>query len=898
MRRLLFRFANLFRGGAEREMAREMDAHLALLRDDFERCGMSPEEAARAARREFGGVALSKELHREARSFVWIEQFVKDVRYAARNLMRSPGFTLVAVAAVGLGMGANATIFGIYNGLLWKPLPVADAGRVVRIKRWFASGPRGDDQYNFEYPEVRYLREHSTVFSGITIEAGGTSALATIAGRAVPEHIMVHPVSGNYFAEMGVHALIGRTLLPEEDRAPGANPVIVLGYKFWQRKLDGNPGVVGATILLDGMAYTVVGVTPKQFTGTDRVPLESDGWVPLSMIEQLWPTARASYAGWREQWRDATPPWFELLARVRPGITRARAQAETDLLVHQFLSGHHEADRTKAVTLQNATTFGESQFFSGYRGGGNALWMVTSLVLLVACANVANMLLARGAVRHGEIGIRLALGAGRGRIMRQLLMESTLLSTLGGAVGILVSRWAGRFFWISVFGSLSGMGLNVVEVDLITDSHVLFYGLALCLFTGILFGLSPALRSTRVGLSTLIKETGRTGAGLGRSRLRGLLLGAQVAVSVMLLTATGDLLSSMVQARATNLGFDTRTTYLLTTDQSPAQAEANNQRLRERLARLPELSGVAFGDVPYLYDRVPSPVMVGKVTRPALASHASDSYFETLNIRIVRGRVFTRQEADRRAPVAVISESAARQFWPGENAIGKRFSLDLGGHNKFREYEVAGIAADVRLSDITQVDAAHVYLPDPEGGLLFRIQGDRQKALAAVTSTVESVDRTLLPSLNLISLEEGPAATQRVPNRVIPAVVMILILLSLALAGLGIYGVTALLVGQRSREIGIRIALGATPRAILRNFANQGLRPVLLGLAAGVVLGWAGATWERSQEVFPDTTAHSLFGSPGLYLELILMLAITALACLIPARRALRVDPAVTLRHE
>jgi len=239
---------------------------------------------------------------------------------------------VVATLAIALGIGANATIFGIYNGLLWKPLPVADAGRVVRIKRWFASGPRGDEQYNFEYPEIQYLRDHSTVFSGLTIEAGGTSALATIAGRAVPEHIVVHPVSGNYFAELGIHALIGRTFLPDEDRAPGANPVIVLDYRFWQRELDGNPGVVGRTIQLDGMAYTIVGVVPKKFTGTDRVPLESDGWVPLSMFEQLAPSAQASYAGWREQWRDATPPWFELMARLRPGVARAKARAETDLL--------------------------------------------------------------------------------------------------------------------------------------------------------------------------------------------------------------------------------------------------------------------------------------------------------------------------------------------------------------------------------------------------------------------------------------------------------------------------------------------------------------------------------------------------------------------------------------
>jgi len=901
LRRFLSRFANLFRHRrAERDMAREMDSHLALLQEDFERRGLPPDEAARAARRQYGGVALSQDLHREARSFVWVEQFVKDMRYAARNLSRSPGFTLVAVAAVALGMGANATIFGVFNSILWKPLPVADPGRVVRLQRWFASGPRGDDQYNFAYPEIQYLRAHTTVFSGLTVDAGETSALATTSRRAVPEHIVVHPVSANYFAELGVSPLLGRAFLPDEDRVPGASPVVVLGYWFWQRKLDGNPGVIGRTIQLDGMTYTIVGVMPRRFTGTDRVPMESDGWVPLSMLDRLIPTfAQASYAGWRERWRDATPPWFELLARLRPGVSRAQAQAETDLLMRQFLSNRRQADRTKSITLQRASGAGESSFFEGYRGAGTALWLVTSLVLLVACANVANMLLARGAARQGEIGIRLALGAGRGRIIRQLLMESVLLSTLGGAAGILVARWAGRLLWLKLFGSLGGLGLNVIELNISPDVRVLFYGATLCLSTGILFGLSPALRFTRVRLSTVIKESGRAGAHLGRSRLRGVLLGLQVAVSVMLLTMTGDLVSSVRESRATSLGFDTRNTYLLMTDETPEQSAANDQRLRERLARLPELSGVAVGDVPFMYDRTPSPMTVGSLTRQTLASHASDTYFETLNIRLVRGRAFTRPEADRGAPVAVISESGARHFWPGEDPLGRRFSLDLGGHNRFRDFEVVGIAADVRLSDITEADRSHVYLPANTGGLMFRIQGERARALAAVTSEVETVDRALLPGLNLVRMEDGPVATQRVPNQVIPVVMGILIALSLVLAALGIYGVTALLVSQQKREIGIRMALGGTPRAILRRLAIQGLRPVFLGMLTGVLGGIGGAyVWWRSEVLFPDSLTHDLFGDPGIYLELVVMLAIAALASVLPARRALRIDPAVTLRDE
>lgn len=913
MRRFLARLASLFRGrSAEREMTREIESHLALLQEDFERRGLSPEEAALAARRAYGGVEQAKELHRDTRSFVWIEQLLKDVRYGWRSLLRNPGFTLVAAIALALGIGANTTIFGIYNAAALKQLPVADASRVVRVKRWFQH-KRGDSQYTFAYSEYQYLRDHNSVFSGVVASYNGADGegipvLAWIAGAAAQEHLDGCTVSANYFAELGVKARIGRTFRPDEDRLPGANPVVVLNYRQWQRRFHGDTNVIGQTIKLNGLRYTIVGVTPQAFTGTDATGTEPGFWAPLSMIEQLEP---ASGAGSRDGGRDSKhggagsnpgPREFQLLARMKNGVARANAQAETDLLIRQYLSGYHESERTTAVTLQRTSYFSDSDQFSVIQAPAAALSIVVTLVLVVACANVANMLLARGAARQREIGIRLALGASRSRVVRQLLTESILLALLGGAAGIPLSAWTGRLLWLALINIFQGFHFHLIELDVSPDAHTFLYGLAVSILAGVLFGLPPALRFTRPDLNSAIKEEGPVfGARLSRSRLRGLLLGMQVAVSVLLLMTSGVLMSNLVRSNVSDLGFEADNAYLVMTD---GDSVGINKRLRERLAMLPEVSSTSIGDVPLLGNWFSCPMAAGKWNRQTLASHESDAYFETMGIRLLRGRSFTRQEAERRAPMAVISESTARRCWPNEDPIGKHLSLDPESKNKFTDFEVIGVAQDVHHTDIAEADPLHVYLPTDgspgsyKGGLAFRIRGNRDKALAAVQSAVESVDRTLLPGLNLVSVAEGPVAVQRGLNRMAATVAGAFTLLALTLAGVGVYGVMAFLVSQRTREIGIRMALGATSHVVLRSVAIQGLRPVFIGMLAG----FAGAAWldglDQSTDLIPNTLVQRLFGDPAVYGEVALVVAIAVLASVIPARRALRVDPMVALRHE
>lgn len=901
MRRFLARFANLFRGRrADGEMTREIEAHLALLRDDFVNQGMSPADAQSAARRAYGGVEQTKELHREARSFVWIEQFFKDLRYAWSNLLRNPGFTLVAVGALALGIGMNATIFGIYNAVALKQLPVADPSSVMRVKRYFGQNAYAY-RYNFAYTEYEYLREHNSVFSGLTAATSAIPVLASITAGA--EHLNGYAVSANYFADLGVNALVGRTFLPDEDRSPGANPVVVLGYRYWQRKFQSDPNAIGKTIKLNGLPYTIIGVAPKEFTGTDEAPTEFGFWAPLSMLDQLQPDfGPAPNSTWREQFRDSNHPGFQILARLKEGVSREKAQAETDLLIRQYVSGYRENQPTLSITLQRTSYFGNSGDF-WMKVFAAAMLMVVSLVLVVACANVANMLLARGVARQREIGIRLALGAGRSRVVRQLLTESILLSLLGGAAGILLSVTASRLLWtalITVVTSDQGFSQQFsVELDFSPDAHVLLYGLALSVVSGILFGLAPALQSTRSGLYSATQAAGSP------SRLRGLLLGIQVAVSVLLLVVSGGLLGGVMSsfAKASDLGFEGRDTYLVRGNfgSDRTRVGASIQRLRERLEGLPEVSDVAIGVAP-LRGGFQFPLTADRWKGQATTAWASDRYFETVGIPILEGRGFTRQEGDRDAPVAVISESTARRVWPGEDPLGKRLTLDLLG--SFTDYQVVGVAKDVRFRLITEIDPVLVYLPcgpmsRMRGGILFHIGGSRDKALAAVESAAESVvDPAALATLDLTSLEDGPVAVQRGFLRVLGAFAGTLTLLSLTLAGVGIYGVMAFLVSQRTREIGIRMALGATSRAVIRNVILQGLWPVLTGMLVGV----AGSLALERAPVLQGARQFSLspptFSDPVFYAELTLVLAIAVLAGLVPARRALRVDPAVALRHD
>jgi macrolide transport system ATP-binding/permease protein len=913
VRRMIAKLRNLLRNRpAEEELAREIAAHLALLQDDFQRRGLAPEDAHRTARQAMGGIEQTKQSHRDERSILWLEQTGQDLRHASRTLTRNPAFTFVAVVTLALGIGVNTTLFTAYDSVALRPLPVANARSVVRLERWLESGFMGDLQYGFSWPEYVYCHDHQNAFADLVATSWPIHVLVAFSNNGEQaagqsKNLQGQMVSGNYFSAFGVEAALGRTFGPGEDRAPGADPVVVLSHAFWQREFHGDPQVVGRLLKINGTGYTIIGVAPKAFTGTSLLPQIPDFWAPASMQGQL-----VSGQDWLHQPTDFE---FQVLGRMKPGIALKQAEAETDALIHQFSTTYIARDRTLKVVLQHTAFFGNTNDIR-FETGVAALMLIVAMVLFVACANVANMLLARGATRQREISVRLALGASRVRVIRQLLAESILLSMAGGIAGLALSVLATRLIRTFVAQMLTAqLGDDFsFSLNLNPDAKVITYALILSVTAGIVFGLSPALQFSKPELATSLKdETTSFGRRIARSRFRSVLIVGQVAVSVLLLTCSGLLIRGLLRSQTADPGFATRPIYLLLADydDDPIKAAASFHRLVSKLGTVPGLSRIAYGRGPMMGTWTP-PIQVkrpgaaeGILRDRTLASYASDNYLGTLGINLLRGRDFTRQEAATGAHVAVISEFAARRFWPGEDPLGRRFQLDMHFNGKLTEFEVIGIARNVRFFSLTRVDPAHVYLatdPALTYPIVLNIPGNPQSALGAVRRTVGNSDRSLLPSVSLWNLDTMLVRPQRTLATVMAIVATSLAILALLLSGIGIYGVMAYAISQRTQEIGVRMALGATSGHILKDVALRGLWPVAFGLILGLASGAGASALLHSRLAFPGSSDF-LYGvrfyDPWTFLGISCFIATVAvLASLIPAMKAVKVDPTVALRYE
>jgi putative ABC transport system permease protein len=829
-----------------------------------------------------------------------IANFWGDLRYGARMLLKKPGFTLIAVLTLGLGIGVNTALFTGFNFFL-RPRPVKDPDTLVRLEYQGAGSGR-----NFAFPEYTYLRDHTQVCSDVMANFEEKFLLGEKTPGVEPEEIIGNFVSDNYFATLGAGARLGRFFTPEENRVAGRDAVMVLSHHFWQRRFGGDPAVVGRTLLLDGKPFTVIGVTTPAFVGLNYVM--PDIWLPLMMRATLATVYFEEVAAEQRDWFGGRQfRWLTLHARLKPGKTAVEARTELALLRTQLARANTPIEASDGI---NVTPLSELRAADDF---GSAMALVlgaSALVLLIACSNIANMLLARAAERQKEIGVRLALGASRSSLIRLLLTESFLLSVVGGAAGVLLAWWSLDLLLAGALTRYDGGDAARLALDLAPDARVLAFSLLLSLLSGVAVGLSPALRATRPDLIAVIKDEGAGGSiRTARSWLRSGLVVAQVALCLVLLIPAGLLLRGLERALATDPGFEAkkalRVGYSLELSGYDAQrALLFQQQLMARLAALPGVQSVSldrgFGGratITLLDEQRTSPGQFERVPFEWVEAN----YLETIATPLLLGRGFTPEEVRDNAPVVIVSEATARNLWPNQNPLGKAFRVERpardGSQVVFPAAHVIGVARDNQIYRVGQIPRLFFYAPKSLAGgmdtsLLARTAGDAASLKESVRKEAYALEPVL--RLSVSTMEERIAKDKSVlSTRAASELAAFLGGLALLLAAIGIYGVMAWSVAQRTREIGIRMALGAENRDVLKLMLRQGMRLVLLGVVIGVAVSLAVTRVMQSL----------LFGlsasDPATYVGAPLLLASVALlACWIPARRATKVDPMVALRRE
>lgn len=900
---LLFRLRALFRRDQlDAEMAEEMRAHLQRQAAENESRGMSAVEARYAARRQFGGAEQLKERARDERGFVWLEQTMQDLRYAARQLRKNPGFTLVTVLILAIGIGANTAMFTLLNAVLLRPLPVPRPQELVVARK-------NPGDASFSYRSYERFREGLRSLTDLAVAQNHTTRrwmVASDLGATEPEPVATQVVSGNFFSVLGVSAVVGRSLTPDDDRPDASQGAVVLSEVFWRRRFGADPAVLGKTIRLDAGLLTIVGVMPAGFHGFNP-GVQPDLWWPIRLFSQVDRDAAGktnvlASEGWE---------WLVMFGRLAPGGTRDAARAELDaayrreldLFAAERLSRWTEKQRqehfARRLELDGAAA-GYTRVRERFKQPITILTIVVGVVLLIACANVAGLLLARGTVRQREFAVRTALGAGRGRLVRQLVTESVLLALIGGACGLVLAHWGTAFLG-------SYLPASTGNFDFAPDTRVLLFTTAASLLTGILFGLLPAWRSSRVELATAMKlQSEQAGA---RARLNAALVVAQIALSVALLAGAGLFVRTLRNLRAADFGFKPTHVALFSLESAVSynddQRAAIHRRLLDALSAAPGVrsatlanAGLMSGDsMGYRfgvegYTPAPDEEMRGQIVV------VGPRFFETLGIPVLRGREFTTAEAsgapDESARKVVIGEKLARRFFGDVDPIGRTLRHGL---NPGTAFEVVGVAKDTKYRNVREQTPFAYYLPYGPGGRGFtmsfyvRTQDDP----AALAANVRALVRQIDPQLGVRDLRTLDAVVDDtlVQERVVAQLGGFFSGFALVLASLGLYGVLSYGVAQRTREIGVRMALGATSHQVVQIVLRQGLALVVLGC----VLGLAAALGLTR---FVTTLLYGVKPADPLTFVAVaaLLTAVTLVACWLPARRATKVDPMTALRAE
>ncbi|HEY9283912.1 MAG TPA: ABC transporter permease [Pyrinomonadaceae bacterium] len=889
--------ALLRRREAERELDAELRYHLERQIEQNVAGGMGREEARRAALKEFGGLPQAKEYCRDARGVRVVEDLWHDVRYGARLMLRSRGPALVAVVALALGIGANTAIFSVVNSLLLRPLPYRRPEQLVKAYQSAPDPSKGMLPSVWSYPRFEILRGESRSFAAV---AGHTQNPYNLTGTDEPERLQVEMVSAGYFPLLGVEAAAGRTFTAEEDGAGAANPAALLSHGLWQRRFGGDERVLGQTVELDKRAFTVVGVLPPGFRGQTGT---ADAWVTM---------AAAPLLRYPKILTNANNAWFQVVARLRDGVTAEEARAEM-AAVSQRIERQHPGPKqamqagARVVTLAPLRA---AKLDPAVRNSFLILLAAVGLVLLIACANVANLLLARGVARRREFAVRAALGAGRGRIIRQLLAESLMLSLLAGALGLLVALWGVELIKQfrpsddAQFWSAYTRAFDFFPIDL--DGRVLAFNFLLALLTGLLFGLLPALQSSRADLGRALKDgAASTPTGFHRLRRlnsRGLLVVSEIALSLVLLAGAGLMLKSLSRLHAVDLGFDPANVLTMAAPSRDAKPEFYEQLLA-RVAALPGVEAAGLGSTAPLlgHASMTSLGIEGRAegNEAGVGLHSvSPDYFKTLGIPVLRGRAFTERDRPGAPRVALVNQTAAAQLFPGEDPVGKRIKPSMTPEYETDEksVEIVGVVGDARYGRLEGAVEPDVYLPawqptDAAQTLVLRTSAEPAGVVSAVRREVRALDRNV-PVASVRTMDARVAeVTSRA--RFITFLLGIFAGLALLLAAVGIYGVVAYSVSARAREVGIRIALGAQRADVLRLVLLDGLPLVAAGLALGLLAAWAAARVLRSQLYEVSASDPLIFAGVTA-----LLAGVALLASLVPARKATKVDPANVLRAE
>jgi len=802
-----------------------------------------------------------------------MERLIQDVRYGGRMIWKRPGFAAVVLLTLALGIGANTAIFSVVNAVLLKPLPYRNAERLV----WVAGNVRGGtDRASVSPPDYVDYRAQNTVFEEFATSTSVPNPV-NLTGAGEPERLTGARVTANYFRAFGVEPALGRVFGADEERA-GPAQVAVLSDGLWRRRFGGDPSVVGKTLTLDGRAVTVVGIAPPEF----QYPADTELWLPLDFSDPEMEIRAAHF--------------LRPIGLLKKGVTLEQARAETDLIARRLEEQYPETNEGWSLNLVPL----QEQVVGGVR---TSLWVLlgaVGFVLLIACANVSNLMLARAAARRRELALRTALGASRWRVARQQLTESVLLSLAGGAAGLLLASWG-----VDVLVAL-GAGDIPRSREIGVDGRVLAFTAALSVLTGLAFGLLPALRSSRPDLNEVLKDAGRGTSGPGRGRVRSALVVAEIALALTLLVGAGLLIKSFVGLRSVNPGFDPANVLTVRIDLAraryakPEQAAAFFGELQRRVAGLPGVEAAGMiselplsGQPNDMYFHVagrPPPTASETVT--ADYRRVNHDYFRAMRIPLLRGRGFREQEVTGDAKVIVINEALARNFFPDEDPLGRRLVINFGVPE---EFEIVGVARDVRHSSLEGEVYQMMYVPTLRFGrtnLVVRTTSSDPLALAtAVRGAVAAVDRDQ-PVSAVRTMEEvvsGSVAQQRFRTLLLAAFAGV----ALLLAGVGIYGVIAYSVTHRTHEIGIRMALGAGAFDILKLVVGQGMALALAGVAVGLLASLA-LTRVLSSLLFGVTATDTVtFAAVSL-----LLVAVSLLACYVPARRATKVDPMVALRYE